>query len=202
VITLMNACEMYERKITEKRLLEEIKIKNNELKELNENLEKIIQNRTWQINASNALLNAILRGAEEEEILLQGARVISQLSGKKPVLFLSELTGARYRFPEEEKEVLFYEEMIDKVRAGGKTMFSRGAFYHPLTKRGKTLGILVLFEVQKEETPLLGRIQPFLSEILLYLAQEDIISSTSEMMGSIDSLINVIEEAEKGGAGE
>lgn len=193
MITLMNACEMFERRKNEKNLLSELKSKNEELAELNQNLEKIVQKRTWQINASNLLLNAILKGTEEKELLDQGVRILSRVSGNRPVLFLSEITGNVFAFPTDDERSTPDEKVLRRVREEKKTLFAGNAFYQPLVKREKVLGVLVLSNVESGDTAILGRMESFLSILLLYLSQQDIIGTAPEMIGAIDSLIGEID---------
>jgi CheY-like chemotaxis protein len=188
-ISLMNACELYERRIREKEMLSELKQKNDELKELNENLEKIVQSRTWEIKASNMLLNSILKGAGEEEILGQGARVVSQLSGNLPVAIHSLVSGSSFSSASSHKTLSLPDKVLHQLKANRKPIVLSSLFYYPLLRGEKLLGILIIDSLRGDARQFTGRITTFLSGIRLYLSQQEAIGASSDIISSIDMLL-------------
>ncbi len=189
MITLMNGCEMFERRIKERQMLLELKEKNEELRELNENLEKIVQARTWEIQASNMLLNSIIRGAGESEILGQGVKVVSRLMGGVPAALFSIISGKNFSSgPDAEPDVL-PEKVIVQLMQSGKVVTSGGIHFYPLLKKNQLLGVVALKEGEKEIKSGLRRSANFLSGLILYLSQQQSIGLSSDLISSIDMLI-------------
>ncbi len=189
MITLMNACEMFERRIREKQMLQELKEKNEELEDLNENLEKIVQARTWEIQASNMLLNSIIKGAGESEILGQGSKVVSRLMGGIPAAIFSIVSGKRFASGTDAEPDLLAEKVVLQLKQSGKGLASGGIHYFPLLKKNQLLGVVALKGNEKEIKPGLKRSANFLSGITLYLSQQQSIGLSSDLIGSIDMLI-------------
>ncbi|WP_020612432.1 response regulator [Sediminispirochaeta bajacaliforniensis] len=196
MITLMNACEMYERRIREKEMLQELKEKNEALKELNENLEKIVQARTWEIKASNLLLNSILKGTGEQDILEQGALIISKLAGNVPVLAYSLVSGNSFTSQKGVPPVEIGEKILDQLKKSLKAVVSGADLYIPLLRRDRLLGILSLTGAGRGDVPaLLHRMANVLSGIRLYLSQQELVGSSSEIISSIDMMIEEADAA-------
>jgi CheY-like chemotaxis protein len=189
MITLMNACEMFERRIREKQMLLELQEKNDELEELNENLEKIVQARTWEIQASNMLLNSIIRGAEESEILGQGIKVVSRLMGGVPAAIFSLVSGKSFTSGAEAEPDVLPEKVVVQLKLSGKGLAFGGIHYFPLLKKSQLLGVIALKGSEKEIKPGFKRSVNFLSGIILYLSQQQSIGLSSDLISSIDMLI-------------
>jgi FixJ family two-component response regulator len=187
MIALMNACEMFERRLREKEMLEELRLKNEELNELNENLEKLVEARTREIKASNMLLNSILKGAGEEEVLGQGMKILSKMMGGNGVAIRSLMSETCYSSNPEHAAI--DPSILEKLKVKKQALHEQGALFLPLFGRSALLGVIAVFTPDKTTPEALKRMNTFISGIKLFLSQQEALAASSEVMGSIDMLI-------------
>lgn len=190
MITLMNACDLFERRMKEKELLQELKEKNEQLRELNENLETLVAAKTRDIRAGNNLLSTILKGGSEEQVLRLGSQGFSELMEDKPVWAISFISGNGYCSDQTAKEFREPPEKI-KQRLGqtGKALLSGSTLYLPLKKREDLLGVLVMENAGSEVKNRISRGVNLLAGLTLFLTQQQTLGKTSEMISSIDMLL-------------
>lgn len=183
MISLLNATELYERRINEKNLIEE-------LNQLNASLEKRIKDRTWELQANNVILNSIIEGEDHEKIMIGIAGLISKISGSKPVSiwanYNSKLYGSKFLNPESEIIKIGLEKtkpcIINKI------------LVVPLFKGAELLGGLFIKDVTKEELQFVKRIENMQALLRMYLSQKAMLSNSAEVIGSIDILLGNIDE--------
>jgi two-component system NtrC family sensor kinase len=84
-LTIRNAVDLYEKETQRKQLLVELKDKNEQLKVLNESLEKKVRERTMFISEENRLLGMIIGGADAEIIAREACKTVGILVGKDDV---------------------------------------------------------------------------------------------------------------------
>lgn len=187
MITLMNGCELFERRVREKEMLEELRVKNEELKELNENLEKLVEERTREIKASNMLLNSILKGAGEEEVLGTGMKLLSRMLGGKELAIRSLLSHQCYSSSSNRTEI--DPSILDRLKSSRQALHEEGALYIPLLGPKGLLGVIGVLQPDRKTGEALKRMSMFISGIKLFLSQQEALTTSTEVMGSIDMLI-------------
>lgn len=195
MITLMNACEMYERRMNEQRMLKELKEKNDELRELNENLERIVLERTWEIQASNMLLNSIIKGAGENEILGQGIKVVGRLLGGTSAAIYSLLSGKQFSSGKGLEHAEVPEKVLLRLRQDGKPVSAGGLLYIPLKKKEQLLAVILTEESDEEHQARIRRLSTFISGLILYLSQQQLLGLSPDLISSIDMLIEAADAA-------
>jgi len=190
MITLMNACDMFERRMKEQELLQELKEKNEQLRELNENLESLVAAKTREIQAGNRLLSTILKGGSEEQVLRLGSRGFSDLMDGKPVWTISFISGNGYcSDPAEEQYKEPPEQIKQRLGETGKALLSGSTLYLPLRKRETLLGVLVMENAGSEVKNRISRGVNLVAGLTLFLTQQQALGKTSEMISSIDMLL-------------
>ena len=183
IISLMNATELYERRINEKRLTEELKL-------LNKSLEKRVKERTWELQANNAILNMIIEGEDHNEIMEKIAELLSKITGKNNITLLDNNSAD-----------VFGSGFLDansEIVSSGKKKTSpcilKSVLIIPLTKGKKVLGTIFIGDVNKEELQFTEKIKNLKALLLMYLSQRALIVNSSEVIGSIDELLGNIND--------
>lgn len=187
-LVIANACGLYESKIKEKLLLKKLREKQEELLELNRSLEEKIAERTMEIKETNTILNRIIKGDSEEEILLQVAKNLSLIAGKTVSAVFSSGEGRFYcSSPEKEK---IFAPLKGKLEKSGTEIDAEKYYSIPIKKDEKILGAAVFIKKEGVDfRALAGRFDSFLSSARLYLSQKQLVDNSSEFVGSIDSII-------------
>ncbi len=78
-VTMNNALGLYRCSEERRQLLVDLKNKNEELRDLNENLEALVKRRTELINAQNSLLEMIAEGRDISIVLDESVNAIKQI---------------------------------------------------------------------------------------------------------------------------
>ena len=194
MITLMNACDLFERRMKEQELLRELKDKNEQLKELNENLESLVAAKTREIQAGNRLLSTILKGGNEETVLTLGSRSLSEIMDNKPVWIISFITGGGYCSDPAGKN--FNDPPVKiKERLGqtGKALISGTTLYVPLKKKDILLGVVILENASGNLKDKMSHSISIMAGLTLFLNQQQTLGRTSEMISSIDMLLEEVD---------
>ena len=190
MVSLMNATELYERRINEKNLLKELNEKNAELENLNKNLETIIKDRTWELQANNLILNSIMEGKTQPEIMTQISELISRITGDKDVLIYDAGSAKIFGTPFITEE----SEIFKKGRERTKACIMNTVLVIPLRKADELLGSIFINGVDKEHLNFTERLKNLNAILKMYLTQKALIANSSEMIGSIDKLLGNIDE--------
>jgi FixJ family two-component response regulator len=189
-ISLMNATELYERRSNEKSLLNELNKKNVELNELNKNLEKRVNDRTWELKANNLILNAIIEGEEQQKIMIRIAGLISKMTGNRMVSIWDNEGLELYGSP-------FLKKDMEIVKTGNlrtKPCIQNKVLILPLLKSEKLLGTIYINNVEKNELQFTKRMENLKAILRMYLFQKSLIANSSEIIGSIEMLLGNIDE--------
>ena len=190
IISLMNAAELYEKRVNEKKLINELDLKNNELLELNKNLEKKVNERTWELNANNLILNSIIEGDDQKKIMLRIIGLLSKISGNKKVAIYDH-----------ESSILFGSHFItedSKIFKTGilksKTSIINSILIIPLTHGDKLLGTIFINDVSKENLHFTKRLKNLNAILRMYISQRSLIANSADVIGSIDLILGKLDE--------
>ncbi|MDC7225353.1 MAG: response regulator [Spirochaetales bacterium] len=189
-ISLMNATELYERRNNEKKLLKELNIKNEELKNLNVILEKRVKERTWELQANNAILNSIIEGEDKQKVMMRILDLLSKLSGNKEVSIWDnksqELFGADF--------VKNDDEFMRTCNLKTKSCLINKIVVIPLLKSEEKLGTIYIRDVNKNELQFTKRLKNLKTVLSMYILHNSLLADPSEIIGSIDMILGNIDE--------
>ncbi len=195
MITLMNGCDLFERRMKEKELLQELKDKNDQLRELNNNLEALVAVKTQEIQAGNRLLSTILKGGSEEQVLGLGSRSFSELMDNNTVWIVSLISGNTFcSDPSKGISKVPPDQIKQRLEETGKALRTGTTLYLPLRKGENLLGVLVMENAGEEVKRKISHAVNLVTGLTLFLTQQHALGKTTEIIGSIDMLLEETDE--------
>lgn len=89
-IAIYNAIELYESRKKEKDLIASLKLKTQELNELNKNLDKKVKERTWLLNERSEILNMILEEPDINRVIFRICDTLSAIVGQDIIIIAQD----------------------------------------------------------------------------------------------------------------
>ncbi len=193
-LNIRNAVKIYENTIERKSLLAELEEKNEKLSNMNETLELMVKERTWELKERTNILNMLLEDEDISVILEKSCNVISKVLKIKSVFIFVPFWDSIFHSEKSEKRSPdYFKEGIKKAMQKKETVKESEALYLPLLRGESMLGVLIIEDLEDAS---LGNISRFSAIISLALCQQKAIKEAPDLLKSVDNIINNIGDIE------
>ena len=186
-LLISNSCDLYEKKIKERILIKKLQLKQKELTDLNKNLEKIVLERTKEIQETNLILNLIIKGASEKDVFSKIAENLTRINNNNPasVLVIDKSDSTVYGDYSDINDTL-----TDLLRKTKSIINNDSIIALPLLFSDLLLGYLIF---QKDNNInieyLIKRISSFSSAAKLFMTQKHLVNNSKDMVNTFEKMI-------------
>ena len=196
-MTLINAIDLYEKKVEKQELIIALKEKTEQLDTMNKLLEKKVRQRTWLLNERSQLLTMLVEDKGIEITLWRVCSSISKFLAGKPVFIVPSFLEHLYAVKEEEvrggKLPPSMSELVELVLNNEKTIVKEGSLGILLIKSDIKLGVLLIRSITVQEGAKIEKsISSFISFLEIALFQYKLSNNTPELLENIDKLIGSV----------
>ena len=196
-MTLINAIDLYEKKVEKQELIIALKEKTEQLDTMNKLLEKKVRQRTWLLNERSQLLTMLVEDKGIEITLWRVCSSISKFLAGKPVFIVPSFLEHIYAVKEEEvrggKLPPSMSELVELVLNNEKTIVKEGSLGILLIKSDIKLGVLLIRSITVQEGAKIEKsISSFISFLEIALFQYKLSNNTPELLENIDKLIGSV----------
>lgn len=185
-IRLKNGCISFSRKQREKELVRQLEQKNKQLQGWNQELEKIVAQRTAELTERNRLLNMMVEGKPREEILIKSCESLKRIM-KLDKAILLEVKNGRY-YPDGTKP----PDEVMKRQEIGKNVIVQNYLCYQMEEGKRLFGYLYLYPVRALSKEKKRTIQDFASMMEMILLQQSYLEKSDLIVDSIDSILGEI----------
>jgi len=192
IITLRNACELYQKEQERQQLLLELTIKNKDLRELNETLEQKVIERTWIIEKQKELLNLLVDNTDIKAITNAFIGVLQEIYPTSKV-YLYRAFGGKKEFITDSKIPASIEEFALKSTLNENAVLSGNSVLLPIIQLETLLGAVIFDRIPDDFDLHQNTVsQHFLPIAAIALSQYKAIEEAPAVMKNIDDLIGDI----------
>lgn len=193
LLAIRNALDYFDQGRERKRLLLELKQKNEELNQMNELLEQKVAARTHELNARTEILNMILEDEPLEKILTQALDVLKTVSGARcaaiHVPFLDRCFAQSF-----DSKMCTITALGDKALATGTLQSNETIVAIPVSKGGTTLAAVVVTELENTTIETVAEQLARLNGLIgLALAHHKAAADAPKLLERLDELIEGME---------
>jgi FixJ family two-component response regulator len=191
-IAIKNAIELYDRNIERKKLIEELREKNELLETMNEQLELKIQERTIQIEAQNKLLKMVLEWNNLGAILSEAAKII-KTTLQVDAVYLSSAFSDEIFSSREGTTPTAVRDLVRKVKLANERVVREYYALLPLAKGENVFGSIIIENINGIDDASLNFAENnFAPVVAIALAQQKTLKEVPELIRNIDSIIEGI----------
>ncbi|MDG5815070.1 response regulator [Chitinispirillales bacterium ANBcel5] len=185
-MTIKNALELYAKEMERRELLVKLKEKNESLKNLNNELETKVLERTRIIRTQNEMLNLLLNSSDFNEVMQALCNSLSEISGQDSYLYYcfdKERIVESGSSPDE-----YTKNALKRALKGEHYQGSERLHVLPVKKSEEILGS-VAFVGSKSNSDTLKEIDTQFSPILaLALSQQKALFNAPDLLKNLDDL--------------
>ncbi len=185
---IRNGLDLWNSEEERRRLVEELKLRNAQLTDLNAVLEEKVRERTWELHERAEILNLILDDVHIDEVLERSLGMARKLSGA-PTVALNVDFESRFLGVTGAGVSARARALLDECRQSGQAAGQGGELALPLTKGGVYLGGLVLEGLPGCGPEVRASLESLAALIAMALSLHKLASAAPELMGEIDKLL-------------
>jgi FixJ family two-component response regulator len=191
-VTIKNAFEIYDRNIERKKLLEELREKNELLETMNEQLELKIQERTVQIEAQNKMLKMILEWNNLGSILAECCKII-KVTIQTDAVYVCSTFNEEIFSSRDSAVPPAVSDLAKKTSRVRERLIREYYALIPLCKGENVFGAIIVENVNGIDEALVSYTESnFAPVVAIALSQQKTLKEVPDLMKNIDSIIQNI----------
>lgn len=185
-IVIQNGIESFQRIDKIKQLAKELSDKNDELKDINTNLEMIVQRRSKELFERNRILTLMLEGDEVSDTVKECVKSIGQLLEDKDLkLWLNDnsyLKKINDNIDPNSKELKHALELK-------KPLIINKSYYHPIMNEVNYFGLLIISPFTEPDKKRLSEIANISKLMTLIIQQNSNLINSDKLLESYDEIM-------------